>query len=288
MVTVNKIGEMQFRLRDMQRQRVNVLLLRGRVVVRTPKNENFTLSFGRLRQKNCTKKPAVRAAHYFSSFNQSNHWFVPLSCTWSLSIWRRQCERQRYCNKAAASAPALARIHWEPRSWEPFPSLRLLWQRRALRFARRWAPEGLAWALLPRERKLSCQNKNKYAPCKTMCYTSHEYWQLKAPGEEPSCSSSRALRAALCSASTFFAHESPAGKHGSSGRTLRQTRRWKPEAIWHIWISVHNVILTTRFPQKQVDTLLEDALAVAAIQALADAFQDLTLSQPEGARVPLD
>ena len=45
-------------------------------------NWNFTLSFGRLRQKIATKRVPQVQQDYFSSFNQSNHWFVALS--WSL------------------------------------------------------------------------------------------------------------------------------------------------------------------------------------------------------------
>ena len=45
------------------------------------KYENFTSSFGRLRQ-NIAPKSVPHVQHdYFSSFNQSNHWFVALSLT---------------------------------------------------------------------------------------------------------------------------------------------------------------------------------------------------------------
>ena len=45
------------------------------------KYENFTSSFGRLRQ-NIAPKSVVHVQHdYLSSFNQSNHWFVALSLT---------------------------------------------------------------------------------------------------------------------------------------------------------------------------------------------------------------
>ena len=45
------------------------------------KYENFPSSFGRLRQ-NIAPKSVLHVQHdYFSSFNQSNHWFVALSLT---------------------------------------------------------------------------------------------------------------------------------------------------------------------------------------------------------------
>ena len=45
------------------------------------KYENFPSSFGRLRQ-NIAPKSVLHVQHdYFSSFNQSNHWFVVLSLT---------------------------------------------------------------------------------------------------------------------------------------------------------------------------------------------------------------
>ena len=45
------------------------------------KYENFTSSFGRLRQ-NIAPKSVPHVQHdYFSSLNQSNHWFVALSLT---------------------------------------------------------------------------------------------------------------------------------------------------------------------------------------------------------------
>ena len=45
------------------------------------KYENFTSSFGRLRQ-NIAPKSVLRVQHdYFSSFNQLNYWFVALSLT---------------------------------------------------------------------------------------------------------------------------------------------------------------------------------------------------------------
>ena len=43
------------------------------------KYENFTSSFGRLRQKIAPKGVPLVQHDYFSSFNQSNHWFVVLT-----------------------------------------------------------------------------------------------------------------------------------------------------------------------------------------------------------------
>ena len=45
------------------------------------KYENFTSSFGRLRQNIATKSVPHVQHDCFSSFNQSNHWFVVLSLT---------------------------------------------------------------------------------------------------------------------------------------------------------------------------------------------------------------
>ena len=45
------------------------------------KYENFTSSFSRLRQNIATKSVPHVQHDYFSSFNQSNHWFVALSLT---------------------------------------------------------------------------------------------------------------------------------------------------------------------------------------------------------------
>ena len=45
------------------------------------KYENFTLSFGRLRQKIAPKSVPYVQHDYFSSFNQSNHCLVALSLT---------------------------------------------------------------------------------------------------------------------------------------------------------------------------------------------------------------
>ena len=45
------------------------------------KYENFTSSFSRLRQNFAPKSVPHVQPDYFSSFNQSNHWFVALSLT---------------------------------------------------------------------------------------------------------------------------------------------------------------------------------------------------------------
>lgn len=85
-------------------KRVKDLLLRVRVV------ENFTWSFGRLRQKNCSKEHASSAADYFSPFNQSYHWFVTLSLPLPSSflillnhITRAVWERCRFPNRKCHS-----------------------------------------------------------------------------------------------------------------------------------------------------------------------------------------
>ena len=55
------------------------LLLNARVVPRTS-NWKFHIVIWQTTSKNCNKKRAARAAQlFFSSFNQSNHWFVALS-----------------------------------------------------------------------------------------------------------------------------------------------------------------------------------------------------------------
>ena len=45
------------------------------------KYENFTSSFSRLRKNIASKSVPHVQHHYFSLFNQSNHWFVALSLT---------------------------------------------------------------------------------------------------------------------------------------------------------------------------------------------------------------
>ena len=62
--------------------RMKELLLRARVVINTSNIKiNFTSSFGRLRQNTAPKSVPHVQHDYFSSFNQSNHWFVGLSLT---------------------------------------------------------------------------------------------------------------------------------------------------------------------------------------------------------------
>ena len=80
LITLNKIGEVHFRLlgtndfhAKAQIERFSAACLRCR---QNLKYENFTSSFGRLRQNIVPK--SVQHDH-FSSFNQSNHLFVALS-----------------------------------------------------------------------------------------------------------------------------------------------------------------------------------------------------------------
>ena len=77
------IGEVYFRLfgRDgfhvkAEIQKFTAAGLRCR---QNPKYENFTSSFCSLRQKIAPKGVPHVQHDYFSSFNQSNHWFVALS-----------------------------------------------------------------------------------------------------------------------------------------------------------------------------------------------------------------
>jgi len=46
-----------------------------------PQIWKFHIVFWQTMSKHCTKEHAARAANYFSSFNQSNHWFVVLLLT---------------------------------------------------------------------------------------------------------------------------------------------------------------------------------------------------------------
>jgi len=81
-----KIGEVHFRLlgtnvfhAKAKNERLSAASSRCR---HNLKYENFTTSFGRLRQ-NIAPKSVPHVQHdYFSSFNQSSHWFVAMS--WSL------------------------------------------------------------------------------------------------------------------------------------------------------------------------------------------------------------
>ena len=77
LITLNKIGELHFRLLGTngfhvkaKSERFTAARSRCR---QTLKYENFTLSFGRLRQ-NIAPKSVPHVQHdYFSLFNQSNH-----------------------------------------------------------------------------------------------------------------------------------------------------------------------------------------------------------------------
>ena len=85
LITLYKIGGVHFRLLGTngfrvkaKKKRVTAASSRCR---QNLKYENFPSSFGRLRQ-NIAPKSVPHVQHdYFSSFNQSNHWFVALSLT---------------------------------------------------------------------------------------------------------------------------------------------------------------------------------------------------------------
>ena len=83
LITLYKIGELHFRL--LGKNGFHVKAKSERFTGATPrcrqnlKYENFTSSFSRLRQ-NIAPKSVPHVQHdYFSSFDQSNHWFVALS-----------------------------------------------------------------------------------------------------------------------------------------------------------------------------------------------------------------
>ena len=83
--TLYKIGKPHFRLLGTNGFHVKTMSERFTAVSsccrQNLKYENFTSSFGRLRQ-NVAPKSVLHVQHdYFSSFNQSNHWFVALSLT---------------------------------------------------------------------------------------------------------------------------------------------------------------------------------------------------------------
>ena len=83
-----KIGELSFRLLGTNGFHVKAKDKRSTDVslrcCQNLKYENLTSSFGRLRQ-NMAPKSVPHVQHdYFSSFNQSNHWFVALSLTLTL------------------------------------------------------------------------------------------------------------------------------------------------------------------------------------------------------------
>ena len=85
LITLYKMGELHFRLLGTngfhvkaKSERSTAASLRCR---QNLKYENFTSSFGRLRQNIATKSVPHVQHDYFSSFNQSNHSFVALSLT---------------------------------------------------------------------------------------------------------------------------------------------------------------------------------------------------------------
>ena len=85
LITLYKIGELHFRLLGTNGVHVKAMSERFTAVSscchQNLKYENFTSSFGRLRQ-NIAPKSVPHVQHdYFSSFNQWNHWFVALSLT---------------------------------------------------------------------------------------------------------------------------------------------------------------------------------------------------------------
>ena len=83
LVTLYKLGQGHFRLPDANSYHVKTkneefTAVRSHCRQKV-KCENFTSSFGRLRQ-NIASKSVPHVQHdYFSSFNQSNHWFVALT-----------------------------------------------------------------------------------------------------------------------------------------------------------------------------------------------------------------
>jgi len=85
LITLYKIGKLHFRLLATNGFHVKVKSERFTAASsrcrQNLKCENFTSSFGRLHQ-NIAPKSVPHVQHdYFSSFNQSNHWFVALSLT---------------------------------------------------------------------------------------------------------------------------------------------------------------------------------------------------------------
>ena len=89
LITLYKIGGLLFRLLATNGFRVKAKKERFTAASsrcrQNLKFENFPSSFGRLRQ-NIAPKNVLHVQHdYFSSFNQSNHWFVALSLKLSSS-----------------------------------------------------------------------------------------------------------------------------------------------------------------------------------------------------------
>ena len=85
LITLYKIGRVHFRLLATNGFRVKAKKERFTAASsrcrQNLKYENFPSSLGRLRQ-NIAPKSVLHVQHdYFSSFNQSNHWFVALSLT---------------------------------------------------------------------------------------------------------------------------------------------------------------------------------------------------------------
>ena len=85
LITLYKIGELPFRLLGTNGFHVKAKDERFTAASsrcgQNLKYENFTSSFGRLRQ-NIASKSVPHVQHdYFSLFNQSNHWFVALLLT---------------------------------------------------------------------------------------------------------------------------------------------------------------------------------------------------------------
>ena len=83
MLITYKIGELHFRLLGTNGFHVKAKIERSTAAsLRCRQNlkyENFTSSFGRLRQNIATDSVPHVQHDYFSSFNQSNHGFVALS-----------------------------------------------------------------------------------------------------------------------------------------------------------------------------------------------------------------
>ena len=85
LITLYKLGELHFSLLGTNGFHVKAKSERFTAAsshcCQNLKYENFTSSFGRLRQKIAPKCVPHVQHDYFSSFNQWNHWFVALSLT---------------------------------------------------------------------------------------------------------------------------------------------------------------------------------------------------------------
>ena len=116
LVTLYKIDEVHFRLfgtndfhAKAKNERFTAAGSRCRLNL---KNENFVSSFGRLRQKIVPKSVRHVQHDYFSSFNQSNHWYVALSLLSSflkLAILDYLAGTQPSCSNPEWINPALAK-----------------------------------------------------------------------------------------------------------------------------------------------------------------------------------